>query len=456
MLWVAFSSLEHGDPRRLYHGFDFEGKLCGVNETVVDKPLLYWPDSNRMDLPVCVDKCPGTEVHGIDVPRETVVVTSGTDYVRTEIMRQKATLMTYPSKEVAGRFCVPDSANMNAANVSAAIVREEEFSSFSVLIKTYKDIENAWSILLFMLPVSMAVGYGYVFLLRFAARMVLNVVLAALILGSGALSFYSLYYVSEDDSRAHEVLGKFVDNTRDVLWIVGFASAVLCFLLLCAGWSMLHKLERISAVVEAAGDTMWSVQLLLCMPVFEVLLKLAYTVTWIFFASYVISDGDIKGTYVDVAGRRIDGMVRTFSYSATQKLCIILYCVGYFWGLEFISMLFKFVDSFAVAMWYFQSCRADMSKPEILPQVWIDGFFYALVYHIGSLSIGAAVTIALYIFIPIHVVSEFFLLKSQTSLNPVVKAMVYSCTCCIKCTQELLVHGIRNAFVIHLPDPGPP
>jgi len=60
---------------------------------------------------------------------------------------------------------------------------------------------------------------------------------------------------------------------------------------------------------------------------------------------------------------------------------------------------------------------------------------------------GAAVTIVLFVFIPLHVVSEFFLNQTMTSMNPVVKALVYSCTCCIKCTQEIVSYVNKGAIV---------
>jgi len=451
MCWIGYISFVNGDPRRLYHGFDYQGRLCGVNETVANKTLLYWPDTNRLDLALCIEECPGTVMRSVVVPRETVVVTPGRDYVRTEILRQNATLMTYPTKKVGGRFCLPTSPALgtgrNIKNMTRSIAEEMEYSTVAVLTNSFKDICNAWSVLLFMLPVSMAVGYGYVFLLRYCAKTVLHVVLAALILGSASLSFYMLYYVRGSDSRAQELLGKYTTNPMDVVWLMGVGFAGLCFILLCAGYSMLTKMEKVSAVVEAAGDAMWSVQLLLCMPVIEVLLKMMYTVVWVYVASYVVSNGDISGSSIDVGDHQLHGMVRTFHYTLMQKFCIIYYCIGYIWGLEFISMLFKFVVSYAVSMWYFQPCRADFSKPEVTPEVWRSGFSYACYYHAGSLCIGAAVTIVLYIFIPVHVVNELFLFKTQASINPVVKALVYSCTCCIKCTQEIVSYVNKGAIV---------
>lgn len=342
---------------------------------------------------------------------------------------------------------LPETQSEKMDRMSRAIIKKEEYSFVALWMNSFKDICNAWSVLLFMLPVSMGVGYGYVFLLRYCARTVLNVVLAGLIIGTGSLSFYCLYYAEQYQSAAEQVLGKYTDSPKDWVFVTGAVSGLICFILLCAGYSMHYRMEKIAAVVEVAGDTMWSVQLLLCMPVLEVGVKLLYTLAWMFFASYVISNGDMSATYIDIGGHRLEGLIRTFRYSMAQKLMVMFYVVGYVWGVEFISMLFKFVVSYAVCIWYFQPCRADMSKTEVGPEVWRSGFQYALIYHVGSLCLGAVVVVLLYIFIPVNVVLEFAVNKTNPSQNPVVKAMVYSCTCCIKCTQEVVSYVNKGAIV---------
>merc|ERR1740130_297097 len=122
--------------------------------------------------------------------------------------------MTYPTRKVGGRFCLPVQSkeslglgdSQHIKNISRSILDEMEYSNMASMLSAFKDICNAWSVLLFMLPVSMAVGYGYVFLLRFCAKTVLHVVLAALICGSASLCFYMLGYVRAYPGRSQEML----------------------------------------------------------------------------------------------------------------------------------------------------------------------------------------------------------------------------------------------------------
>jgi hypothetical protein len=204
-------------------------------------------------------------------------------------------------------------------------------------------------------------------------------------------------------------------------------------------------MERISAVVEATCDTMWNVQLLLSMPVFEVLVKMAYSIIWVFFASYVLSNGDITGTYLDAGGHRLTGLVHTFRYSTYQEITIAFYCIGYLWGLEFITMVFKFLVSFAVATWYFQPCRTDMSKQEVSPEVWRKASRFALFNHVGSLCMGASTISLLYIVAPLGVLLNHSL--NSNSRNPVLKAIASSCSCCTTCAQEMVAYVNKGAIV---------
>jgi len=43
LLAVIFAhAVKHGDVRKLYHGIDYHGRLCGICSDVRDEPYLYW------------------------------------------------------------------------------------------------------------------------------------------------------------------------------------------------------------------------------------------------------------------------------------------------------------------------------------------------------------------------------------------------------------------------------
>lgn len=40
--WILVYAEANGDPRKLHHGVDYHGHICGVHPDVADKPFLYW------------------------------------------------------------------------------------------------------------------------------------------------------------------------------------------------------------------------------------------------------------------------------------------------------------------------------------------------------------------------------------------------------------------------------
>lgn len=64
--WIINYCRQNGDMRRLYHGYDFLGQLCGMDEgdsNLTNKPVLFWckdKSGKGLDLehPICRESCP--------------------------------------------------------------------------------------------------------------------------------------------------------------------------------------------------------------------------------------------------------------------------------------------------------------------------------------------------------------------------------------------------------------
>lgn len=116
---------KNGDFRRLTHGFNYEGQLCGVDAAVVDKPMLYFcpkggemlgiPTGINTKAPVCVKKCPTVnDTNPISCLSPTAAmnstVTDATGQVTQVInmISQSKATMPYPTKAILGLYCLPD------------------------------------------------------------------------------------------------------------------------------------------------------------------------------------------------------------------------------------------------------------------------------------------------------------------------------------------------------------
>merc|ERR1719469_818704 len=124
-----------GDVRRLTHGHDYAGRLCGVDPGVEDKAFLFWCRNNaseigqsvaelNLEFPSCVSACPynttwwrtpclfhqgysQANIHG------GVFGTVQTYHV--QFQQSIALTYGYDTMAFGGRFCLPmDSTNRAA------------------------------------------------------------------------------------------------------------------------------------------------------------------------------------------------------------------------------------------------------------------------------------------------------------------------------------------------------
>jgi len=196
MGYVGHYGVKHGDPKRLTHGFNYNGSLCGVDEEVKDRPLLFYcstkavngvPGDLNLKAPVCVKSCPKDDTEVVRCMQQTTVAT-----VRTGTVNPPAQAMTlqqnivdtksYATTEVLGLYCIPDidkiSAIAQASGVAVPFgLREGMFNSTgpigknSVKVQQYfGSLRRCWPLLIGSLLVAVLLGYAYLFLLRICAK----------------------------------------------------------------------------------------------------------------------------------------------------------------------------------------------------------------------------------------------------------------------------------------------
>lgn len=443
-LTVTVRAFNRGDPRRLYHGFDYQGRLCGVDEAVHDKTLMYWPDPNRMELMMCVADCPGDSNGKITVPLEDVATSSGKNYNRTEIMRTEEQVPTYTSRKVGGRLCVPVGGTSRLMNVTRRIVDEQD-----VLFTTFKDLTNAWCLLLLIIPFSLMISYAYLFIIRSCAKYLLLGVTFLLLAASGLVAWVCFQYIGDDIGRAQRLVGRYVDDPVQRVNTIGYTASFIAAILLIGicylMWSH-QSMEKDVACVEAASEAMWQVQFVLSMPLLELVVKFLFTIVWMFCFAYVITSGEIAANQVTVNGHFVEGLTkRYYLVWWPTGFGVVIYLVGWVWIMSSITMIFKFAVSYVMASWYFTARRQDLSKPEVEPETWKQGFWWAFTKHLGSVVLGAFLLTLFGLYRPIHFVVRNCMDRAQKQTTHTGKAIVECCECCTTCVQEVVRYVDRNA-----------
>lgn len=446
-LWAAVlatlrNALRDGNPNRLFHGFDYHGSLCGVDEDVREQPLIYWPDPTAPSYPICIDRCPTDANSTVPFPVERVTSTQ-TDNITVviEIVKTEEMRATYNSTLVGGIFCLPAYAT-EAAKEAVIQLRERVAQGEGPLMLAFKDLCSAWMVLLFVAPLSVAVGYAYFYLLRYCARLLTYGILGTLLALAGGVAAYCLW-LAPAPTQEDRLWGTFFHDPVARTRVIGWAAAAAFVILLCFVCCMRASLQRALGCVEAACDAMWALPHMLLMPVIELCTKSFFVLLWLFFLAWVLTNGVIRAPEAEVNGTPVHGLVFQFTHTWQQRCGIAVYLFGLFWGLETTTVLFQFVGGHAVAVWYFTPCRPDLSKRPVSAAVWGEGLWHALRYHLGSVALGAALVSCFRLTAALC----GYVTRQARGENKVAAAIGHIFMCCVWCYEEVVRFINKNAII---------
>jgi hypothetical protein len=107
--YVISYAAKNGNVKRLTHGFDYQGKLCGVDPGVENATMLYWcppagaiklgiPTAMDFKAPICLPACPKDGDPPVMCPEKV-----GTNFTSTLVPEQ-----VYATKPMLGIYCLPD------------------------------------------------------------------------------------------------------------------------------------------------------------------------------------------------------------------------------------------------------------------------------------------------------------------------------------------------------------
>jgi len=449
---VVLISMKRGDPRRLYHGFDYRGNLCGISPAVAGMPLMYWPKPQKIKYPICVGHCPETSTEKVLFPDEDVqsVTSVGGKRVIT-IVQDHIMINTYPSKQIGGRFCLPVSDGSHAGlfhNFTKDVVKEELKSPMATISNTFQDISHAWAVLIMILPCAVGLGYLYLFWLKHCARILTWSLVFGLIFGFAGFAYYLLEVVSKSQYRSQQLLGKYSDDPVYTTRVLGYVSAGATFLMVISLFCLCRVIKGIVGCIEATCDAMWAMPFLLPLPVFDICLNIIYVIIWTVLFSWCITSGEVRVPEATVDTEEVHGMVRSFTFTFMDKVRIGYYILALVWVLEMMSAVMHFTISYCVACWYFTPCDPnypkEYRKPSMESTIFCEGVHKALRYHTGSLALSAFI-------IALFRIAEGFLRiiakEAKATGNPVAASIAHCCMCCVWCFEQVVQFINKNAII---------
>lgn len=174
---------DNSDIRRLTHGFDFRGHLCGVHDKVRGKGLTYWCQRDKKihwDGPICVEKCPTggqmlqcPELPAAD-PEETEEKQKDGSVLITTITKQKLIKSKAENTKQYHNICLPEKFGPQALLNLVAFASDKQGGITGRVIEAsayIASIAEVPHLLLMLFCVAVFCGMVWVIALRSFARL---------------------------------------------------------------------------------------------------------------------------------------------------------------------------------------------------------------------------------------------------------------------------------------------
>jgi hypothetical protein len=413
----------YGDVMRLSRGFDAEGRLCGVDAGVEDKAYLFWcrevnsenqlgtgmPVDEGLNLwnPSCVSACPNAQknvtvdqvscLYGGQFRNITIPGGQFGNVKTFQVTLQQSMMETapYDTAPFGGHYCMPLDESLKASILDGPLhlgVR---------LVHKIGSFGDAWGVLFLASALAVALGYLFVLLIKDAAKQVVYGVIVVAYTVCLVTSLFFLYGVFYEIPGLKEVLpfdwymelnpiytrATGLNATIGSAVIGGVAMMVSCGLL---GLTTHLKGLALWELVEAAAEAITAMRSMLIPPALEALWK--YVLMWILCYNFriLLTVGFMDDHRVLINGVKYKGLSARFHYDWSMVPWIGYYLYGAVWIMELCNAFGHFLVAFAVISWYFMR-KEGREKTGVPPAPPCHATFDGVVYHAGSLCLGAAI-----------------------------------------------------------------
>jgi len=360
--WAA----RHGDVRRLYHGTNHRGCVCGVSPEVTHAPFLYWcPTSGfhqgyvnlSLSKPVCVPRCPsGTlaadswlgQMHSVEPGCAEVSGAQG--------------MVTYSTELLRGRYCLPKEADHPAL---AKLVRDHlRASRLEILAESLASVPASMSQLTIAFMVALLAGVVYLVSAGVIAGIVVRAGIAFCAVGFFVLG--TLLRISLASSGHHEA--------QAVTRLVAVGSWILSAIVAALACGLQRSLANASNCIQVAGEAAYEMRpFMLVAPAMRALGEAALATMLVHGLLLLCS----------ACGPELAGAPRAWAV-----MSIASYVVISIWIMGFVHALCQFTVAFVAASYYHAPIDLDGEKDVGCCALW-DGLVVGLVFHAGSLACGS-------------------------------------------------------------------
>lgn len=350
---------QHADIRRLSHGFNYHGHMCGVETR---GQFVYWCKGPENDLalkyPICVDACPHNA-------RNTTMC------LDTYTMQLTA-IPTYPTRRV-GKFCLPLKKKLRVAVLKHTLGR----TPLAKFVRAMNSVLDSWKVLVLAMAIAIVVGYTYLLLLRHYAKPLVKACMVMLVVGPFCLGV--AFFDTALRGGPDRVVGT-GDGASDLAF--GFCLHILSLAMLVMS-CFFKSLSMAVGCIEAACECIFQEYGFALEPFISLSTKIAVSFFMLRWLVLLLS-------CVEVHPAENNGVWRFFQWSPLVQILVTFHVLMLGWLLEFGYAASQYSLAHATQKWYFTPLRKDMTRA-VNPWGICQGYANAFTYHLGTLAIGSLV-----------------------------------------------------------------
>jgi len=392
----TYTKFNGADTRRLTHGFDYYGRLCGVDEDVEASPYLYWcgrhqragglPNSIELSSGLCVQECPTNTgammpclIHKrepeIHIDHGTGATTNGSVVEVFEFFSTQSVVMmpSMPTIPFGGRYCVPSPSNgTNSSQQSQDFFTQTlrgPLGGLHRLTSAAGDLRHAWLPLLATAIPAVVLSILFLVALSFIAGPCLLVMLICVVLSLSALGiFLIMAWWQNTDDMSQEPSGYQTANPlyHQLAWkdarvlstvlgamivVLALLSLLLTILVVCRDAKFIDDAVR---CVHAAWECVCSQPLFFLLHLLlEVLSKLAVVALVLYGVMRLLSTGMVSAdSTINGAENKVEGVHRNYLLDWWSLLFMIAWLFGGFWLYQLTTACSQWVVAWQVAKWF--------------------------------------------------------------------------------------------------------
>jgi hypothetical protein len=380
MVGTILLGLEQGNPKRLTHGADWEGQICGFDEAVKENKFMMFCGSPERSgaypkfilegSTVCVNTCPVDNSVIIDCLMPAIhnfTSEKGGMYgqipnvetLQMDLTQSVTQQMAYPTEPFGGRFCLPSKQNPALRD----LIINGPWGQFYRPMVSVGGLMDAWPLMLMAGVLALILGFLYVRLLGSYAGVIIFITMIGsvlLLLGLGLFFFFAVLMDMDDTGSTYgkfnPIMSVYVGDEAKIYSII--TGVVMIFLSIILGaltcTSMAH-IDEMIGLIEASCRCLDKSFPLKMFPLVAAAIFCAVMVPFFVFYGlpYVASMGALDYSEISINGQGLHGLQRVWKKNVYQHAMFWYYLVGMIFLFEFYLQLMLFIVAYCVCSWYF-------------------------------------------------------------------------------------------------------